>query len=250
IIPEGNYGAGTVMVWDVGTWEPLSPQAVEGKYLAGSDAEAAAMLQKGDLKFRLHGQRLKGDFALVHIKSRRPGTKGTEWLMIKKHDGNVVEGFDIDGYDTSVLSAKTMAQIGGDEGAAQWQSDKKASRGKVKAAWLADTLARVEKKKKSEPARSAEKKPAARKKNLKSDRSASDDKAKNLAAVSAVKPWVGEDLQGAVKRPMPTAIYPMLAAISEHPFDDPDWLFEIKWDGYRVVAFLEKGGLPLGSRNQ
>src|SRR5512146_2431154 len=64
IIPEGNYGAGTVMVWDVGTWEPLSPETKEGKYVAGTDAEASAMLKKGDLKFRLHGKKLNGDFAL------------------------------------------------------------------------------------------------------------------------------------------------------------------------------------------
>ena len=85
-IPEGNYGAGTVMVWDVGTWEPLSPKPVKGKYVAGTDAEAVEMLQKGDLKFRLHGKKLNGDFALIHMKARRPGSKGTEWLLIKKQD--------------------------------------------------------------------------------------------------------------------------------------------------------------------
>src|SRR6186997_3401596 len=45
-IPEGNYGAGTVMVWDVGTWEPLSPEPVNGKFVPGTDAEASAMLKK------------------------------------------------------------------------------------------------------------------------------------------------------------------------------------------------------------
>ena len=67
-IPEGNYGGGTVMVWDAGTWEPLSPVPVNGEYVPGTEKEAAAMLAKGDLKFRLKGKRLKGDFALVHIK--------------------------------------------------------------------------------------------------------------------------------------------------------------------------------------
>src|SRR5262249_5974791 len=137
--------------WDVGTWQPLSPETKDGKYLPGSDAEADAMLKKGDLKFRLDGKRLKGDFALVHIKSRRPGSKGTEWLLIKKHDREVVEPFDIDSYDTSVLSKKTMAQIAGAEDAAEWQSHKKASHGaSPKAAWLADTLAKVDKKKRAE----------------------------------------------------------------------------------------------------
>src|SRR5438552_9084391 len=62
-IPEGNYGAGTVMVWDVGRWEPLSPESVKGKYETGTDAEAAAMLQKGDFKIRLHRNKQQGDFA-------------------------------------------------------------------------------------------------------------------------------------------------------------------------------------------
>src|SRR5947209_1953970 len=116
IIPPGNYGAGTVMVWDVGTWEPLSPVPVEGKYVPATENEASAMLHKGDFKFRLHGKRLNGDFALVHIKARRPGSKGNEWLLIKKHDDAAVSGFDAEQFDTSVLSDRTMAQIAGDQG--------------------------------------------------------------------------------------------------------------------------------------
>src|SRR5437868_1317854 len=68
-IPAGNYGVGMVMVWDTGKWESVG--------------DASAMLKKGDLKFRLDGEKLKGEFALVHMKSRRPGSKGTEWLLIK-----------------------------------------------------------------------------------------------------------------------------------------------------------------------
>src|SRR5712672_1157777 len=101
-IPEGNYGAGTVMVWDVGTWEPVAPVPVDGEFVPGTEKEAVEMLAKGDLKFRLNGKRLKGDFALVRMKGRRPGSKGNEWLLIKKHDDAEVEGYDIDEYDTSV----------------------------------------------------------------------------------------------------------------------------------------------------
>jgi bifunctional non-homologous end joining protein LigD len=145
-IPEGNYGAGTVMVWDVGTWEPLSPETVNGKYVPTTEAEALAMLKKGDLKFRLHGKKLNGDFALIHIKARRPGSKGTEWLLIKKHDDSVVEGYDANDYDESALTGRTLAQIGGDQKSAEWESSRKSSRGKLKAPWLADTLAKLEKK--------------------------------------------------------------------------------------------------------
>ncbi len=155
-IPEGNYGAGAVMVWEVGTWQPLSPVPVNGKYVPATDKEADAMLAKGDLKFRLHGKRLNGDFALVHIKGRRPGSKGNEWLLIKKHDEHEVKGYHIDDYDSSVLTQRTMAQIAGDEDSAEWTSSRPAARGKVKAAWLADTLAKLDRKKaKAKPATEA-----------------------------------------------------------------------------------------------
>jgi bifunctional non-homologous end joining protein LigD len=145
IIPEDNYGAGTVMVWDVGTWQPLSPVAVEGKYVPGTEAEAAAMLAKGDLKFRLKGKKLNGDFALVKMKGRRPGSKGNEWLLIKKHDDYEVEGYDIDAYDESVRSKRSLAEIAGDSGSAEWKS-RPGGRGKLKAAWLADAVAKLDKK--------------------------------------------------------------------------------------------------------
>jgi bifunctional non-homologous end joining protein LigD len=61
---------------------------------------------------------------------------------------------------------------------------------------------------------------------------------------------VPKDLPGAQRAPMPNAIYPMLATSIETAFDDPDWLFEIKWDGYRAVAFLDKNAIRLVSRNQ
>ena len=256
IIPEGNYGAGTVMVWDVGTWEPLSPETKDGKYVAGTDAEASAMLKKGDLKFRLHGKKLNGDFALVHIKSRRPGSKGNEWLLIKKHDQFVIPGFDAEQLDKSVLTKRTMAQIAGDEGSAEWQSSKKASRGgSAKASWLADTLARVEKKKaKTKTSTTKGTKVHQGKAGELEDKNGDERSARSKAspiarssadsATSAVK-----DLQGAVKRAMPSKITPMLASLCEKPFDHPNWLFEIKWDGYRAVAFIENGDVRLVSRN-
>jgi len=252
-IPVGNYGAGTVMVWDVGAWEPLSSQAVNGKYLPTTDAEAAVMLNKGDFKIRLHGQRMKGDFALVHIKARRPGSKGNEWLLIKKHDDEVVEGYDIDKYDSSVLSQRSMAQIAGDEDSAEWKSSRKVSRGGVKAPWLAETLAKLDKKKTStaETAKSAEnkgKKTSRRTPEVSSNivigKKATRKTSSVLSASSAV-----ENLKGAIAREMPTSITPMLATSVEKPFDDPAWLFEIKWDGYRAISFIADGKVRLVSRN-
>jgi bifunctional non-homologous end joining protein LigD len=249
-IPEGNYGAGTVMVWDLGTWEPLSPQPVNGKFVPGTDAEATAMLKKGDFKIRLHGKKLKGDFALVHIRARRPGSKGTEWLLIKKDDGAALKGYDIDQYDSSALSGRSMDAIAGDEGSAEWTSSRSASRGKLKAPWLAKTLANLEKEKEKasitgEDSRArgqAKAKPNARGPSPGSLMTAQD---KDSAAASLVK-----DLSGAVRRPMPAQIHPMLAIAAEKPFDNPEWLFEIKWDGYRAVSFIENGTIRLISRTQ
>ena len=147
IIPQGNYGAGSVMVWDVGTWQPLSPVPVNGKYVPGTDEEARQMLAKGDLKFRLEGKKLKGDFALIKMRGRRPGSKGNEWLLIKKHDEHAEQGYDIDQFDQSVLTKRNMAEIAGDERSAEWRSSRPAARGKLKAAWLADAVARMDKKK-------------------------------------------------------------------------------------------------------
>src|SRR3954462_13400496 len=114
-IPEGNYGAGTVQVWDVGTWEPLG--------------DAHAMLEKGDLKFRLKGKKLKGEFVLARMHSRRPGSKGNEWLLIKHRDESVKSPFKAGDpkLDWSVLSKRSLAEIGGDARSREWQSNRAAA---------------------------------------------------------------------------------------------------------------------------
>jgi bifunctional non-homologous end joining protein LigD len=148
IIPTGNYGAGTVMVWDVGTWEP--------------EGDAHQMLNKGDLKFRLNGKKLKGSFALIHMKARRPGSKGTEWLLIKHHDAYDQPGYDIDKLDYSVLTKRSLKQIAGDEGSAAWESSRKASTrgGSAKNAWLADSIAKADAKKAKAAKKAAALKPS------------------------------------------------------------------------------------------
>lgn len=263
-IPEGNYGAGTVMVWDLGTWQPLLPVPVNGKYVPGTEAEAIAMLAKGDLKFRLKGKKLNGDFALVKMKGRRPGSKGNEWLMIKKHDGAAVEGYDIDQYDESVLSHRSLAEITGDERSKEWTSSRPASRGAgVKAAWLADAIARVEKKKaaaggqkkKQTQVTIAEAAKDAEQDQGKKNESASASNGRRPGSKRKSKSGVSEAKSAnippeAIKRAMPSVIHPMLATPATDAFDSPEWFFEIKWDGYRAVAFLDNGKMRLVSRNQ
>ncbi|MGB9119511.1 MAG: DNA polymerase ligase N-terminal domain-containing protein [Candidatus Angelobacter sp.] len=129
-IPEGNYGAGTVMVWDTGTWKPLGDEH--------------AMLNKGDLKFQLNGEKLKGEFVLAKMRSRRPGSKGTEWLLIKKKDDAMKPGFNIDKLDYSVLTKRSLNEIAGDEGSDEWQSNRKVGGKTVRkgAEWLQESADR------------------------------------------------------------------------------------------------------------
>ncbi|MET0870065.1 MAG: DNA polymerase ligase N-terminal domain-containing protein [Methyloceanibacter sp.] len=98
VIPKGEYGGGPVMIWDEGTWEPI-----------GDPDEGLA---KGDLKFRLHGHRLKGDWVLVRMKKDRTGGKRENWLLIKKRDEAAGEGVEpTEIHLTSVKSGRTMDQI-------------------------------------------------------------------------------------------------------------------------------------------
>jgi bifunctional non-homologous end joining protein LigD len=127
-IPKGNYGAGSVMLWDCGTFELLGGVAAD------------AQLARGDLKFRLHGEKLKGDFGLVHMKSRTKG-KGNEWLILKKRDEFAVPGWDVEAHAYSVLSGRTQEEIARNLPARQtkretagaadrvWASSRPASRG-------------------------------------------------------------------------------------------------------------------------
>jgi bifunctional non-homologous end joining protein LigD len=98
-IPKGNYGAGSVMLWDVGTFELLG------------DGDAEAQLARGDLKFRTHGQKMKGEYALIRMKNRG---KGNEWLLIKKRDDFADENFDVETLAYSVKTGRTQEEIAQD----------------------------------------------------------------------------------------------------------------------------------------
>jgi bifunctional non-homologous end joining protein LigD len=252
IIPEGNYGAGTVMVWDTGSWEPLG--------------DARAMLAKGDLKFRLSGQKLKGEFVLARMRSRRPGSKGNEWLLIKHRDRYAQEGFDIDKLDGSVLSRRSLEEIAADAGSAEWESNRPAAAAKEKNAWLADTLAKVGKKESATEdtegnmARRKSEGPKATKSPQTISASSTEKKrtssgSSGKSSVTSVAKLTGkkkelDSIKGAEKAPMPRQVRPMLATLVDEPFNSAEWLYEVKWDGYRALAYLEDGSVRLVSRNQ
>jgi bifunctional non-homologous end joining protein LigD len=167
-IPEGNYGAGTVMVWDRGTFH------LEG------NLDALKQLEKGEIKFSLNGEKLRGSFVLVKLKQSE---KGNEWLMIKHKDAAEDSSWNIDEHDGSAITGRTLEEI-----------------------------------------------------------------KEELAPKRRAIPVQPAELQDARKGAMPSRVEPMLATLAGHPFSDPNWLFEIKWDGVRALARIENGTLALRSR--
>src|SRR5580704_15642141 len=103
VIPEGEYGGGTVMVWDQGTWTLES-------------ADVAAALEKGDLKFTLHGKKLKGSWVLVRTRGYGSSSK-TSWLLIKHRDEFASTTVDVaEEMPRSVVSNRLLAEIARDGG--------------------------------------------------------------------------------------------------------------------------------------
>jgi len=99
-IPEGNYGAGTVIVWDYGRWE-----------LQNQREDAAEALQRASLKFLLHGTKLRGKWALVQMKGRGP----KNWLLIKERDPEARSDVDITETEPrSAISGKTIEELQSD----------------------------------------------------------------------------------------------------------------------------------------
>jgi len=169
-IPEGNYGAGEVIIWDQGTYEPEGPLS------------AAEQLERGELKFRLHGKKLNGSFVLVKLKHSRAKN---EWLLIKHRDEYADPLWNVEEHGESVVSGRPLP------------------------------------------------------KTQKEKRSDQDSTPLNPA-----------ELPGAVRAPMPREVSVTLAKLADKPFSDPSWLFEIKWDGIRTVAFVDNGDVRLFSRSK
>lgn len=193
VIPEGQYGAGIVEIWDRGTYVPLHVPE-------GSTAEQAMRkgLKAGSIKVILKGRKLKGEFALVRFKNA--GENG--WLLLKHDDDHAVKHYD-----------------------SEKETPKNSPINKALA--------------KKTPARKRAVKKAARKSAKRRTRVA------NARAPQAVaetpRRFTLRGIGSATKVDHP--IKPMLAAPDVSAFDGDDWLFEIKWDGYRAIA--ETGGKDL-----
>ncbi len=200
IIPKGEYGGGTVMLWDRGWWEPYE----------GTPEEAEKQVANGMLKMVLHGERLQGRWVLVRTHGYSRG--GDSWLLIKEHDGGerASAHFNaIEEWTTSVGTGRTMDQIAlGDE---VWHSRPSGH----------------------EPTAANEVAELARDSQRRAKVSSAD-----LAA-----------LAGAVKAKLPREQVVELATLVKDVPTGEDWLHELKFDGYRILAFAEKDAVRLISRN-
>lgn len=114
VIPEGEYGAGPVIIWDYGTYYPEVEitkgvrKAVEEKKEGEKIMEKG--IEKGEIKFFLLGKKLKGSFALVKTRGFPPGVKNS-WLLIKHKDKHVKTGYDAKDYPKSVKTGKTIEDL-------------------------------------------------------------------------------------------------------------------------------------------
>lgn len=233
-IAEGNYGAGDVIVWDLGEYEPLG------------GAPPLQQWEKGHLKFRLAGKKLNGEFALVHMGTRPARGRGERtqspnaWLLIKKHDDDARFGDLADQHPGSVLArpARRSAAAGprllaSDPPArksAPVRAAKKPSRSATPAAARRKTAAAKEVAAPAMPRRRAPRGEAVA------------DGRQGATRVSSVVPPGSQMPPGARAQVM-------LATLSDRPFNDPAWLFEIKWDGIRALAHCHAGRATLISRN-
>ncbi|HXL55162.1 MAG TPA: DNA ligase D, partial [Chitinophagaceae bacterium] len=210
IIPEGNYGAGTVIVWDEGTYEPINADADTKK-----DQEKILLhqLHEGRLKLTMHGKKLKGEFALVKVSSRGDNS----WLLIKHKDKHATTE-DITKKNKSVISNKTIEQV---ERTSNnfWGSNRKTTK--------TTKTVKTKTAKKTRKARAEER--------------TDKDTGESAGDISSL-------LKKGKKAPFPHDITPMLATVVDKPFDDGNWIYEIKWDGYRALAYLKNGKVDLRSR--
>ncbi|MDQ7977490.1 DNA ligase D [Paraburkholderia sp. SARCC-3016] len=206
-IPEGHYGAGDVIVWDRGTWEP-----------AGGEGEARAAYAAGKLKFQLHGDKLHGGWTLVRSHMRGSGDK-EQWLLIKERDreAHSESEFDVlDAYPGSVLSNAPGAHGGhgaGKGGRAASPQTKPQSTARARA----------------RPARTSAAKHSGHPDIVATRNSES---LRELAQTPAI--------EGAQKAALPATMKPELATLVDTPPAGDAWTYEIKFDGYRVLARIDQ----------
>ncbi len=209
VIPAGEYGGGTVIVWDEGTYEPVGSEGLNRK-----EQEKALLhdLHAGKINIVLHGQKLQGAYTLFQMKNR--GERA--WIVSKKKD-EFSDTKDITQNEASVKSGKTLVMVAQENGT---EVNHPEAHSTNKAATEKPQPASVSAKRK---------------------------------VTAPTKKKGGSKSEPASRKtgnaPMPKDVVPMMATLINEPFDDEAWLFEIKWDGYRTVAYCNKSDVALVSRN-
>ncbi|MGV3590622.1 MAG: DNA ligase D [Gammaproteobacteria bacterium] len=234
-IPEGNYGAGTVMVWDEGTYE-ADPELSKAENVR----QLTADYRKGHLRFVMNGKKLRGRFSLVKMRgSNKYGNDDKAWLLVKADDESADRETPVADQDRSAVTGRTLEQIAADAGAV-WESPRKTGSAK-----------------KSLAARIAEKQDKAAANASASAATASSPRRRGSSAVSSRgngasgpkrKSGRGKNrdlakealaLGGKLSK-VPDVSSPQLATLVDAPFDREGWIFEIKWDGYRALGYHPK----------
>lgn len=208
-IPQGQYGGGTVQLWDRGYWEPLETE------------DPVAALRKGELKFRLHGARLHGSWVIVRMKHDRTGGKRNNWLLIKHRDEYAEENGDaILTEDKSVASARSMEEIAAGKGRRPKPFMLRGQPAAADAVWNSHAG---------------------------NDAPGEDPKASRPARKHAGRSS-GRQKREARRAPPPAFIEPQLCQPVDRPPEGKGWVHEIKFDGYRVQMRILKGAVTLKTR--
>ena len=228
-IPKGQYGGGTVLVWDQGTWEPL----------AGHDFDDG--LKKGALKFTLHGQKLRGRWTLVRMGGHAAKESKPNWLLIKEHDGQEhPEGSPLitDEAPDSVVTGRSLEEIAAAEDHV-WNS-KPAEHG----AGAPANHSRLQQKILSQRAAASGSPAKAGAAPAKTARPRSQAAAPAGVAQSTANSW----LEGAPQEALPAFLPPQLATPAMTIPPGSGWLHELKLDGYRIQAHIKTAGTATGSK--
>jgi bifunctional non-homologous end joining protein LigD len=221
-IPKGQYGGGTVMIWDRGRWIP--------------DGDPHRGYAKGKLDFTLDGQKLQGGWHLVRMR-KRPGERQEPWLLIKAKDEAARGPNDpdiLEEKDRSVVSRRTIEGIE-KAGGAVWQSNRSVSNNveTMKAA------GKTAKKAKAAPRKKASKKAAPRGKARRT---------KSRAQVAAADVRREKPKRKSKGDPLPAFVQPQLAELHDTAPDNPAYVHEAKFDGYRLQARVAHGEIQLLTR--
>jgi bifunctional non-homologous end joining protein LigD len=225
-IPAGEYGAGTVIVWDRGDWLP--------------EGDAAQGLAAGKLKFELRGEKLRGRWTLVRMRGK--DEKKAPWLLIKERDGEARPAADYDILEALPDSVLTPAAGASGEAAPQPATKKRAGAKKARAA---------------EEGGDAEEAEAADGADGAAGAGASARARKAAAPLKTEKAQTAPTSRQARKPrtapepvPLPESLVPQLATLAAGPPGDAaEWLWELKFDGYRIVTRIEGSRAQCFTRN-